>query len=123
MSRVKKCLVIIPSFVAAAIVFGVKLAEADLQIAAIFAYGAWAWYWGLALGWPVYAKLARYEGKEIDAVLMKFWYPIFYFFLYLFGSLLVGFLGGGIFQFIKVVRSPSPEEVDAALEQGTSGDE
>jgi len=122
MSNIKKTLVIVPSFVLAAVVFGTQLTNTDLQAASFFAYVAWSWYWGLALAWPVYAKVAKYEGKAIDAAIMKLWLPIFWLPFYLCGSMLVGVLGGGIYQFIRFVRSRSEGTSHTDLEQSSQPD-
>jgi hypothetical protein len=112
MSPVKKTIAILPSFVLAAVIFAAVLSDTDLGSAIISAYVVWAWYWGLVLAWPVYRRLSKYEGNAIDAPMMRVWYRIYYFFPYWCGSVLVGFLGGGIFQFIKFLRSPSHHQSD-----------
>jgi len=74
----------------------------------LLAYGVWSWYWGLLLLWPSYVKMAKYEGDAIDAALMRIWQPIFWFPFYWCLSLAVGFLGGGLYKFIKYVISKPP---------------
>ena len=106
MSPTKKTLAILPSFVLP-VVFAVALSDTDLRTATISAYGVWAWYWGLVLVWPVYRKLSKHDAHA----------SIFWFIPYWCGSLGIGFLGGGIFQFIKFVCSPSQDRSNKNLEQ------
>ena len=71
------------------------------------AYGYWSWWWGLQLLWPMYKNSVIYKEIPPDAFLMRLWFPIFYFPIYITIAGVVGIFGGGIYKFIKYLREDS----------------
>ncbi len=95
---------IILSFVLAGIIFFSGLWDGKVVDGILLAYAYWSWWWGLQLLWPKYKSWAKYEGNAIDAFLMRLWYPIFYFPIYLMWAGVAGIFGGGIYKFIKCLK-------------------